>query len=145
MNIDLNKKVAALVSRIHREIKEPMHRRDVMLGECANVLDQTLAALSQSALDIQTLKDENEVLRGQVPKWISVKDRLPITQADMEGKCYETADGLFVLTGSSGVQRSDFAAGNTLGYWGKFSYERDVVTHWLEVSIPALHAEEVQP
>jgi hypothetical protein len=135
------------------------------------------AALEQSATEIKGLKDEiadsqkayeyirdhsrdldamvaklqAEIaeLRGQVPKWISAKDRLPITPADMEGNCYENADGLFVLTGSSGVQRSDFAAGNTWGYWGKFSYERDVVTHWLEIQIPpqptnnqsTLHAE----
>jgi predicted metal-dependent hydrolase len=64
---------------------KPWHPKSseyIMLADTLVALEHLTTTNQSLIVDIQTLKDENESLRGQVPKWLTVEEvsRKPISE-----------------------------------------------------------------
>ena len=68
-------------------------------------------------------------------KWISVKDRLPITEEDIGDRNYLDVE-VICFDGRS-VSAIVFEAGNTVHFWCGFHNDYGkVVTHWMPLPEP---------
>ncbi len=73
-------------------------------------------------------------------KWISVNEKLPITEEGMGYASY--MDINLILTDGNIVEVGSFIAGNTMEFWGRFIYgdnsahDGDKVTHWMPLPSP---------
>jgi len=73
-------------------------------------------------------------------EWISVKDRLPITEDDMNGRNYDDID--IIITDGELVEFGAFQAGNTTDFWSCFTSDDNSsivdseVTHWMPLPEP---------
>lgn len=67
-------------------------------------------------------------------EWISVKDRLPITEKQMENKKY--LDIEVIIATKHFVSTDYFEAGNTCGFWCQFKDYKKEVTHWMSLPEP---------
>ena len=90
--------------------------------------------MTEKDLIIQDLRRENAELRARVPKWISVKDRLPDLVPCNAGTAYSEA----VITWTSGRKamiavwdRIDWVA--PFDYWEAWGEE---ITHWMPLPLP---------
>jgi hypothetical protein len=94
------------------------------LAEINQLRNGDAAEIGALNLQVQTLKDENEVLRGQVPKWLTVEEvsRKPINEYYVLR--YNDSSRSHVL-----AVKADFVA----------------LHNAAPVSLQPLHAEEVKP
>jgi len=66
-------------------------------------------------------------------EWISVNDRLPITEEMMGSDCFKTVD--VIAYDGERVMPATFEAGNTLKFWCRFSNTGYDFTHWMPLPL----------
>lgn len=116
-----------------------MNKRDKIieiLDDCAEVLeppnedtyielDERKVILASYAKDILALDD-----------WVSVEDRLPITEEMMSGTSYMDKE-VIICTRDGSVYTCLFEAGNTVDFWYGFKgYYEGYITHWQPLPEP---------
>jgi len=67
-------------------------------------------------------------------EWISVEDRLPISEAEMADHNYLNIE--VIIATDSFVSTGYFEAGNTFNFWCEFKDIGEDVTHWMPLPEP---------
>ena len=95
--------------------------------------------MTEKDLIIQDSRRENAELRARVPKWISVKDRLPEESGNYIVCCDDSSCsyGEGIWYSSDVVVVSEYYEGSWIWYEGGTEWSlENIVTHWMPIPQP---------